>query len=239
MSERRYDDREVAQILKRVAELHEADGASGGDGMTAQELEGVVGELGMSKALVARATMELARPQARTQPRALLGGPESLMFEDRVDGEISDATFELMVDVLRRALGVPGEVDRSGDTRMWSSSEGAGRVVHLTLVPREGYCVVRLDEQMPVDARTTVGMGTVAGGMSGMMSVVPMKVLLAAGLAKLFLLPMVVVGGLAGWGIGRAVWRRRSQGREAELSEAFAQVMDHARAGVRRALGEG
>ncbi|MCY1060033.1 hypothetical protein [Nannocystis sp. SCPEA4] len=72
--ERRYDDREVGQILKRVAELHEREGdKADARAMTRAEIEQVVHELGISRALVARATSELAVQDVRNRPVWSLG----------------------------------------------------------------------------------------------------------------------------------------------------------------------
>lgn len=59
--DRRYDEREVGQILERVAELHEHEGETAdARGMTRGELEQVVQELAVIKACVSRADSRVA-----------------------------------------------------------------------------------------------------------------------------------------------------------------------------------
>jgi hypothetical protein len=121
--DRRYDDREVGLILKRVAELHESEGDKGdARAMTRGEIEQVVHELGISKALVSRATSELAAQDVRNRPVWWLGGKTDLMFEEVVDGHVDDAALTPMIEVLRRTLGDPGELKHEAGARIWSTA---------------------------------------------------------------------------------------------------------------------
>ena len=233
--ERRYDEREVGRILERVAELHAAD-AGEGRAMTQGEIEEVVTELGISKALVTRAVSELSVADSRNRSVWWLGGKTDLMFEQRVAGRIDDATLTRMLEVVRRSLGDPGALSTEGSSRMWSPTRST-RTVHFTVVELEGESILRLEERMPMDSRSTVGGSAGAGWFLGIMTVVPLKALVAKALLTLLLGPTMAVGAGVGWLIGRRLWRRTATRREDQLRRAFAEIL--AIAGEREVALEG
>lgn len=223
--ERRYDDREVGQILKRVAELHEREGdKADARAMTRGEIEQVVHELGISRALVARATSELA-VQDRNRPSWWLGGKTDLMFEEVVDGRIDDATLTQMLEALRRSLGDPGKLEHEAGARIWSTTANTSRRVHFTIVEHADTTTLRLEERMAGDAGGIVGLSVFAGGFTGFMALVPLKVLVIKAVLLLMMGPLALSGALLGWLGGRAMWRRRSVGREEQLRRAFDEIV--------------
>lgn len=223
--ERRYDDREVGLILRRVAELHEQEGRPvDARAMTRTELEQVVGELGISKALVARAVSELSMPQARNRPAWWAGGKTDLMLEQVVEGPIDDRTVTRMLEVLRRTLGDPGKLEHEGGARIWSPRESSRRV-HLTLVEHDGRTTLRLEERMTAEVGATMVMGSIAGLMLGVLSVIPLKALLLKPVLLLVMVPMIMLGVVTGWLGVRAVWKRHSAAREQQLREAFGELL--------------
>lgn len=224
--ERRYDDREVGQILKRVAELHERQGdKADARSMTRAELEQVVHELGISKALVARATRELAVQDVRNRPVWWLGGKTELMFEEVVDGHIDDATLTQMIEVLRRSLGDPGKLEQEIGARIWSTTASTSRRIYFTVVEHEDTTTLRLEERMSGDAGGLVVGTAFTGGFAGFMTVVPLKALVVKAVLLLMMGPLALSGALVGWFAGRAMWRRRSLGREEQLRRAFGEIV--------------
>ncbi|MCY1064532.1 hypothetical protein OV090_07155 [Nannocystis sp. RBIL2] len=222
--ERRYDEREVGQILRRVAELHAREGEkTDARSMSRGEIEEVVQELGISKALVARATGELALQDVRNRPVWWAGGKIDLMFEDVVDGQVDDARLSQMIEVLRRSLGDPGQLKQEAGARIWSATT---RRIHLTVVEHEGRTTLRLEERM--DASVTLGsafLGGFAGFLAGLFAVVLLKGVVIKALLLLLLGAFASTGAVAGWIGGRALWRRRSEGHEAQLRQAFAAIV--------------
>lgn len=224
--ERKYDDREVGLILKRVAELHEREGEkTDARAMTRREIEEVVHELGISKALVARATSELMVQDGRNRPVWWLGGKTDLMFEQVIDGPVDDTTLTQVLEVLRRTLGDPGKLELEAGARIWSTTASTSRRVHLTVVEHMGSTTLRLEERMPGDAGATVGLSMFAGGFLGFMTLVPLKVLVIKAVLLLMMGPLALFGALLGWFGGRALWRRRSADREEQLRRAFAEIL--------------
>ncbi len=224
--DRRYDDREVGLILKRVAELHE-DGADKGDArsLTKVEIEDVVADLGISRALVTKAVAEIAVQDVRNRPVWWLGGKTDLMFEEVVEGHVDEPTLTGMLEVLRRLLGDPGALEVEGATRIWSTTPRTSRRVHLTVVEHGSSTTLRLEERMPGDAGATVGLPAVGGGFLGIMAMIPLKALLLKSVLMLTMGPLVAAGATAGWLAGRAVWKRRSTDREVRLRRAFAEIL--------------
>jgi hypothetical protein len=95
---------------------------------------------------------------------------------------------------------------------------------------------------MPVDAGATVGLSMFAGGFTGFMALVPLKVLVVKAVLLLMMGPLVLTGALAGWVGGRAMWRRRSVDRDEQLRRAFDEIVALAAArprGGEDAGGEG
>ena len=230
MSEqRRYDEREVGLILERVAELQQREQGSDGRSMTRAEIEQVVSELGISKALVARAVSEVSVQDLRNLPVWWLGGKTDLMFEHVVPGPIDDATLTRMLEVLRRSLADPGRLEREGSSRIWSTTSATTRRVTLTVVEDGDATTLRLEERMPGDARATVGASTFGVGFLGFLGVIPLKALVLKSVLMLALGPMVAVGATVGWLGGRALWRRRSRSREEQLRRAFGEIVELSR----------
>lgn len=233
--DRRYDDREVGQILQRVAELHAREGEkTEARSLSRSEIEEVVHELGISKALVARATGELAVQDVRNQPVWWVGGKTDLMFEEVVDGRIDDATLAQMIEVLRRQLGDPGQLKQDAGARIWSTTTEQSRRIHLTVVEHEGRTTLRLEERM--DGSMTVGvalLGGLAGFFTGLLALALLKGILIKALLILVWGALGSSGVIAGWLTGRVLWRRRSARNEAQLGRAFAAMLALADAGAR------
>jgi len=239
--ERRYDDREVGLILKRVAELHGRQSeVSDPHAMTREDLEEVVTELGISKALVAQAVGEVSVQDVRNRSSWWLGGKTDLMFEQVVGGTFDEAALTRMIEVLRRYLGDPGGVQVEGSARIWSTSGRTSRRIHFSVVEHGDETTLRLEERMPVDAQTTVGSTAFAGGFAGFLTILPLKALVAKSLLLLAMGPVTAIGATAGWLAGRALWRRRSAQREGALHSAFGEILSIAlgEAGGPKALGE-
>jgi hypothetical protein len=225
-ADRRYDDREVGRILERVAELHEGEAEKAdARAMTGGELEAVVQEMGISKALVARATSELAVPDARNRPVWWAGGKTDLMFEEVVAGHLDDRALTPLLEVLRRTLGDPGKLEHEAGARIWATTSNASQHVTLTVVEHAGRTTLRLEERMSEEAGLIVGVSAFLTGFLGFFMIVPLKALVLKAVLLLLMGPLALSGTLLGWLGGRALWRRRSASREEQLRQAFAAIV--------------
>jgi hypothetical protein len=140
MADRRYDDKEVGEILKAAAEMQSGliDSSAPG-GMTLTELQRVAGELGIDPEHIGRAARELGtspKPSSRYKS-------DSLLIERTVDGELSDETWDELVTELRRFAGKPGKSEKAGNSREWTGKAGAGSVM-LSATTRRGRTRLKL-----------------------------------------------------------------------------------------------
>ncbi|MEZ4381842.1 MAG: hypothetical protein R3A79_10850 [Nannocystaceae bacterium] len=223
-NERRYDEREAAQILARVAELGERQRDDAATGLSRGELEEIAGEIGLNRALVARASAELAQPEAAG------GGPTRVRFEARVPAVRSPAFVAEACDLLRRAVGEPGTLSESGGATIWSAGGASGRTVHLTVRHVGDQTLIRLEEGLAEAARSHAMGGAAAGFMLAVLAMIPLKVLLGKPALLLLVAPLFVLGALSGWAAGRRRWRAVSAERRAELGDVFRDLLDLAAA---------
>jgi hypothetical protein len=226
VTDRRFDDRQASLILKRVAELHEhASETATSRSMTKTDIEQAVAELGISTSLVTRAISELSLQDLRNRPNWWLGGKTDVMLEEIVQGRIDEATFTLMVELMRRSFGDPGELKVEGAARIWSTHTTA-RPIHLSVVETAETTTLRLEESMEQTAHATVGAGAATGGFSGFLLVIPLNALVTKLFLSLALGPLAAVGATIGWLSARALWSRRSAAREDQLRQVFAELLE-------------
>jgi hypothetical protein len=170
-SARRFDDEEVSVILKRAAEMQEAQSGTSA-GMTLADLEEVAREAGLDPALVRRAAADLELTGGRGVEPAragFLGAPTRLRYERVVDGELAADDYEAVVDEIRRTLDDMGLVSTLGRTLAWRTTPGSGRrqarvrEVSVTVVARGGKTGIRVEE-----AATSLAGGLFGGLMGGL-----------------------------------------------------------------------
>jgi hypothetical protein len=164
---RRFDDREVALILKTAAELQVADGGGSAarGGLSLAELEQIAGEAGIDPALVRRAAQRVtARPVAANNP--WLGGPTTIVVERVVEGTLADDGNEAVLAAIRETSGELGEVSTIGRLFGWRGRvDGAKAEVSVSAAEHRPTVRVRLllDEAA---LGSFMGIG-VAGGLGG------------------------------------------------------------------------
>ena len=223
---RRFDEKEVGLILKRVAELHTQQGdAASSRSLTRAEIEEVVTELGISKSLVARAASEISVRDVRNRPVWWLGGKTDVLLEATIDSTIDEATLDRMLEVLRRYFADAGDLTRQGNARIWTATRRTSRRIQFTAFEADGKTTVRLEERMPVDARTTVGGGVTAGFGGSILVLMPLKAVLIKAVLLMALPGVMASGAVAGWLVGRGLWKRRAVKREQELHAAFGELL--------------
>lgn len=188
---RRFDEEEVALILRRAAELQEAQSGAA-DGMTLADLEEVAREAGLDPALVRRAAADLEAGSgargvrdtydssdndygAESPVSRFLGAPTVLREERIVDSEVPAAEYETLVDEIRRTFNDVGTVSTLGRTLAWRSSppmpgRSGGRQINVTVVVRGGKTGIRVEESTGGLAGGLFGglMGGLGGGSTGL-----------------------------------------------------------------------
>ena len=164
---RRFNDREIAQIMKRAAELQQLEPGDNSRGMSLRELEQIALEAGIDPALVHRAAADLDAHDDPLPESALTGAPTRLQFERIIDGEVPDSEYGMLVEEIRRTFGMSGVITTLGRTLSWTSAvrPAERRNVSVSIIPRNGVTTIRIDE--PLGGVTTAVFGGLVGAGGG------------------------------------------------------------------------
>lgn len=123
MTERRYNDEEVAEIFARASETEQASTrqlTSASDGMTLAQLQQIGREAGLSPDLVADAARGLDQPAQPNTP-LFLGLPIGAARTVRLERRLTDQEWEQLVVQLRETFQARGVVRAEGSLRQWSN----------------------------------------------------------------------------------------------------------------------
>ncbi len=122
--ERRYDDQEVEEIFRRVAETGDGparQSASGGGGLTLRELQDIGEEVGFSKDQVARAAASVDLAPAASEKIRVAGLPVGVDHTVPLARPLVDEEWERLVARLRDTFKAPGRIEVMGRLRQWSN----------------------------------------------------------------------------------------------------------------------
>lgn len=222
---RKFNDQEVALIIKRAAELQQTEQLEQepANAMTLGEIEQIAREAGIDPQLIRRAAQGLDRPTAVNRPSPWLGSPSRLVFERVVDGEVPVEEFEPLVNEIRRTFGENGVPSVLGRTLAWTSmvtggrKHQHGRAIDVSVTSRGGLTTIRVEEELRILA-TNVFVPLVAGGGSASLGLV-----LPLGLTVFQSMPVAsaiwagTFGGLVM--LSRAIFGRITGKRERQLSD--------------------
>jgi hypothetical protein len=126
--EPRFDEGQVAEILRRSAELQlAADPSTSLPGMSLAELQRVAAEVGLDPELVARAAREI---QAAAVEALDSGSGSSVLLDQTLAGSLTEEQWEDVVTELRRLSGKQGKETVSGASSVWV---GNWEVANITL----------------------------------------------------------------------------------------------------------
>ena len=168
---RRFNEKEVAAIIKRASELQQVETTSEpSGGMSLAELEQIAREAGLDPALVRRAASDLDTRVTDREPSAFFGAPTVLVLERTIDGEVSPEEYESLVLEIQRELGGVGSASTLGRSLVWTMTgadrrPATTRTVQVTITPRNGRTTIRMEEPL----RQFAGglFGTLMGGLGG------------------------------------------------------------------------
>lgn len=122
MTDRRYDDDEVAEIFRKAAEGPQSlpHQVAGDAGMTLAELQDIGREAGLSPEAVASAARSLEiRPQAGV--RRYLAMPIGVERTIELHRRLTEAEWERLVVQLREVFNARGTVSSNGSFRQWTN----------------------------------------------------------------------------------------------------------------------
>ena len=122
MTDRRYDDDEVAEIFRKAAEGPQSlpAHAARDEGMTLAELQSIGREVGISAEAVASAAQSL-EIQPRASGRSFLGMPIGVERTVALGRKLSDDEWERLVVQLREVFHARGSVSSTGSFRQWTN----------------------------------------------------------------------------------------------------------------------
>ena len=171
---RAYSDTEVERIIQRAVQLEDKYSREHA-ALTMGGLEEVAAEVGIPPERMREAALELDEI-----PERLARGSEgedfsrlpAVQIEREIPRELSEHEYASVVRQLNETVGVTGNLEKAGTSLVWSSGSGrpgGGRNVEVTLTPKNGRTVVRIEERLQILGREVAGsiVGWVVGGLFG------------------------------------------------------------------------
>ena len=230
IGERRYTEEELALILNRAAERQEGV-QSGAPRYTLAEIQEIAAGAGIAPEHVVSVATTLR--DARAPRGGLLGAPDRFRFEESIEGEVADDVVGELFDLVRRTLGLQGQVTEALGTLEWKGQDAFGWT-YATVTRRGGRTTIAVVSARNDAAGVTVTFGGLgAVGASGGIGATLAGVVGLAG-------PLAAVGGIglgtgAVWWAARAIWRRYAR-RVVARTESLGSTLV---AAARQAIEEG
>ena len=133
MADRKFNDKEVGEILKAAAEMQAGMLSSSSEGLTLQELQAVANEIGIDANHIDRAAQEITpSPQTREVSQS-----DALSVERNVQGELTEESWQDLVVEMQTLTGQAGKIISRGDTQEWIGGTDLGSFV-LSVTSRRG-----------------------------------------------------------------------------------------------------
>jgi hypothetical protein len=122
MSERRYNEAEVAAIFERAAEAQKISQSQlpSGEGMTLAEIQEIGREVGFSPEQLTNAAKAVAFAPRATS-RRFFGLPVGVGLTVDLDRKLTEAEWERLVVDLRETFDARGRLGQEGSFRQWSN----------------------------------------------------------------------------------------------------------------------
>jgi len=219
MSERHYNDEEIAAIFERASETeHTAMPVSAeGEGLTLGALQDIGREVGISPkaiALAARSLDQAGRPALRRFMGLPIGVGRTVEF----DRPLSDSDWERLVADLRTTFRARGTVRYDGPFRQWTNGN-----LQVLLEPIPNGHRLRL-ETVKGDSRSLMtGGAVVLGGATAMLLAVAVAGTLnqTGALTGIGYMAIMGVGMFAAGALRVSAWARR---RRTQFDELIARL---------------
>jgi hypothetical protein len=161
MTDRRYNEDEVAAIFLKAAENPEGQPAaiSRSEGLTLADLQEIGREVGIPAEAIVLAARSLD-VDARTPSTTMLGLPISVERTVELNRWLSDAEWERLVVQLREVFSAKGRMSASGSFRQWTNGN-----LQALLEPSTNGHRLRL-RTLKGSARGSIGLGLALIGAS-------------------------------------------------------------------------
>jgi hypothetical protein len=146
---RRYNEKEVARLLKRASELQQSSPAAPQrSGLTLAELEEIAKEAGLDVASLRQAATELeGTSKVASVGEKLAGAPMRIVLERTLPFEANEASFITMVPAIEGACGGAGQLSQIARTFTWHATRpNSGRTHQVRVTARAGQTTIRIEE---------------------------------------------------------------------------------------------
>lgn len=165
---RHFDEKAVAAILQRAAELDRKPRESG-TSLSLAEIEQIARDAGIDPAMIRQAARELEQGRQTTLSARLAGAPLQHTIERVVDHELTAIDHERLALLIRDAVAplskIPPQVSSLGQSLMLSAPNGRG-FIEVQVTPRGTQTLIRItvNTRTHAGALFGAGMGALGGG---------------------------------------------------------------------------
>jgi len=231
-AERRYNDKELGLILKLAAQRQESISDSNSDGLSLTEIQQIATTAGIDPKFITEAAAAL-EAQPDSPKFSFLGAPTKFRFERTVAGELPESEFSEIIEVIRRATGLQGQISHMLNSLEWKSSDNFDRHTFVTIKGKQGETKIKVFGHWwgPAFLLYT---GATIGGLIATLGV------------GLLIHPVSVVGigAIVAGGFGstylaaRTLWQRVSDKTESKLRKLLGQVEEAVAAAASEKSGQ-
>lgn len=202
---RRFDEREVAEILSRATEVRTPQALSPqatSDGLTLEEVKEIASEAGIDLARVEEAANGLVRPVPSSRLDLFVGAPTSVRYEAEIDSVIDDDDRSEIVRLIRATLDRQGVAGGHGDTLEWMDQDGFGGCT-VTVSPTASGTRVEVAGRFDTAASGAAGVTGVTGAVGAIGTAIVVAsggpagwLLVPATLAAMAIVPRITIGAI-------------------------------------------
>lgn len=217
-AEHRYSDKELGMILKLAVERQESVSYSKSDGLSLAEIQQLAAEIGIDPKFITEAAAAL-EAQSESQGSSFLGAPTKFRFERTVTGEVPESEFSEIIEVIRRATGLQGQVTHMLDSLEWKGWDNFDRHTFVTIKGRRGETKIKVFGHWWGPAFILYGVTSLGGLLATLGIGLLIHPTSAVGVGA------IVAGGLGSTYLtARTLWQRISRQTESRLRKLLGQV---------------
>ena len=216
---RRFTDQEIALVLKRAAEVEEAQPSSAPRGLSLRELREIAAEVGISDDALARAVRSLDHQRAGGS--TLWKAPAVRRAVRAVEGRLDERGVSRLVREIDERTDNTGSVTEALGSVRWTSTDRI-RSMQVSITPQDRETVIQVMEKTVPRVRRIIHF--LPAAWAAMLATPPIISMNPSGLSALLAYGLTA---LAGAGIGRLAWTwmsansaRRVRRLAADLAEA-------------------
>lgn len=224
MPDRRYDEDEVARILRQATERNPAALAAGSGGLTLAQVQEIAAQVGIDARAVAAAARDLDTRRA-VEASPILGSAVAPQYEMLLDGRVDPARYPDALLAIRRAMGRQGVVSTELNGLEWRARDAMGGR-YVSIQPSGERTLVRVFGNFRDGAMMLYAMVGTAGGAAALVLGKALGIGAAIGVTGAF--PLVL---LAGYLPARLVLKWRARKEDEQLRAVLANLAEALGAG--------